>query len=298
MVGVPGHVLITGIGGFTGRYMAATLRSRGYRVSGIGRQPGNEDGYRQVDLADKEALRRCLADLRPEVVLHLAAVAFVGHEDAEAFYRVNLLGTRNLLEVVASMSCLPECVLLASSANVYGNASGLALSEQSPLAPANEYAVSKMAMEAVAQLWMERLPLIITRPFNYTGVGQSEKFLLPKIVAHFQRKAPHIELGNLDVYRDFTDVRALAQAYCLLIESGAYGEVVNVCSGTAHSLREVLEMCERVTGHRLDVQVNPELVRANEVKRLCGDASRLRKLIPGWQTPPLEHTLRWMLAAE
>lgn len=291
------HVLITGALGFTGQLMAAEFAAQGYRVTGMGAQAADNANYRQADLTDADALTACLAELQPDIIVHLAALAFVGHGDANAFYRVNLIGTRNLLEAIARMGKQPDAVLLASSANVYGNATAGTLSEQASLAPANDYAVSKMAMEAMARLWMDRLPLLITRPFNYTGVGQAGNFLLPKIVSHFRRREACIELGNLDVFRDFTDVRALVQAYRRLIESGATGEAVNVCSGRVYSLREVIALCEQITGHRLEIRVNPAFVRANEVKTLCGDASRLRQLIGHWESPPLEETLRWMLDA-
>ncbi|MGL6297249.1 MAG: GDP-mannose 4,6-dehydratase, partial [Plesiomonas sp.] len=202
---------------------------------------------------------------------------------------------RNLLEVLAQANYKPKAVLLASSANIYGNRSEGMLSEHTLPDPANDYAVSKLAMEHMARLWMDRLPIIITRPFNYTGVGQTDNFLLPKIAAHFKRKADVIELGNLDVWRDFSDVRTLVNAYRRLIEAKAFGQTVNVCSGETHSLQEVMAMCEQITGHNMTIQVNPAFVRANEVKTLCGDASLLRALIGDWQTPDLADTLRWML---
>lgn len=292
------RVLVTGIQGFTGQYMAAELTAHGYEVFGLGSQPSAAVNYRQVDLLDAEAVRRTVAEIQPEVVIHLAALAFVGHGDANAFYQVNLIGTRNLLEAVAASGKVPDCVLLASSANVYGNASAGVLSESTIPAPANDYAVSKLAMEYMASLWFERLPLVIARPFNYTGVGQTENFLLPKIVSHFRRKAARIELGNLDVWRDFSDVRAVVRAYRGLIEARPCGQTFNVCSGRTHSLREVLGMCTEITGHQLQIEVNPAFVRASEVKTLCGDASRLRSVLGDWQTPPLLDTLRWMLAGE
>jgi nucleoside-diphosphate-sugar epimerase len=156
------------------------------------------------------------------------------------------------------------------------------LSETTSPAPANDYAVSKLAMEYMASLWHDRLPIVITRPFNYTGVGQADSFLLPKIVAHFRRRADKIELGNLDVSRDFSDVRAVVKAYRGLIEARPLGQTVNVSSGTSHTLREV----------------NPAFVRANEVKILCGDNTRLCQLVEGWETPRLDETLSWMLSAE
>jgi nucleoside-diphosphate-sugar epimerase len=292
------RALVTGINGFTGRYMAAELQAKGYEVIGTGSQPSAAPDYHQVDLADGPGLRALLAELQPDVIVHLAAIAFVGHGAADAFYQVNLIGTRNLLEAIAACGKTPECVLIASSANVYGNVSEGMLDEHTPPAPANDYAVSKLAMEYMAKLWCDRLPIVITRPFNYTGVGQAENFLLPKIVSHFQRKAPAIELGNLDVWRDFSDVRAVVRAYRGLIEARAVGQTVNVSSGITHSLREVIAKCSAITGHTLDVQVNPAFVRANEVKTLCGDNARLRALVPGWETPDLDETLGWMLAGQ
>jgi nucleoside-diphosphate-sugar epimerase len=298
MSNVGKRVLITGIHGFTGRYMADELQAHGYEVVGLGSQPSGNENHHQMDLADGPGLNALLAQIQPDVVVHLAALAFVGHGAAEAFYRVNLIGTRNLLAAIADCGKKLDCVLLASSANVYGNASAGLLSESTPPSPANDYAVSKLAMEYMANLWKERLPLVITRPFNYSGVGQADNFLLPKIVSHFRRKVEKIELGNLDVWRDFSDVRALVQAYRGLIEVKPIGQTVNVSSGTTHSLREVIEMCRGFTGHDIQVEVNPAFVRANEVKTLCGDNSRLRSLLPGWQTLALEETLNWMLKAK
>ncbi|MDI2140554.1 MULTISPECIES: GDP-mannose 4,6-dehydratase [unclassified Pseudomonas] len=292
------RALITGVQGFTGRYMAAELKAGGYEVIGMGTQPSDEPGYFQVDLADGPALRELLATIQPDVVVHLAALAFVGHGAADAFYRVNLIGTRHLLEAVEACGKVPDCVLLASSANVYGNASAGLLSETTSPAPANDYAVSKLAMEYMASLWFNRLPIVITRPFNYTGVGQADSFLLPKIVTHFRRRADKIELGNLDVSRDFSDVRAVVKAYRGLIEARPLGQTVNVSSGKSHTLREVIDMCSAYTGHQLEVEVNPAFVRANEVKILCGDNTRLCQLVAGWDTPGLDKTLSWMLSAE
>ena len=291
------RVLITGIRGFTGRYMAAEMASAGYRVFGLGMFPSTEADYFHADLNDKAALQTAIDHILPDVVIHLAALAFVGHGNANDFYQVNVMGTRNLLEVLNQSSKKPEAILIASSANIYGNRSEGMLAENTLPDPANDYAVSKLAMEYMARLWMDKLPLIITRPFNYTGVGQTENFLLPKIVAHFKQQAPGIELGNLDVWRDFSDVRSLVQAYRRLIESKAFGQTVNVCSGKTYSLREVISICENISNHKIELKVNPAFVRANEVKTLCGNAALLRSLVGEWQTPELEDTLRWMLEA-
>jgi nucleoside-diphosphate-sugar epimerase len=141
------------------------------------------------------------------------------------------------------------------------------------------------------------LPIVLTRPFNYTGIGQSELFLLPKIVAHFKRRAERIELGNLDVARDFSDVRDVVRCYRLLADSPARGEAINVCSETCSSLAEILRLCERITGHSMPVSVNPAFVRGNEVRRQLGSAARLRQLIGPLPRRGIEDTLRWMLEA-
>jgi nucleoside-diphosphate-sugar epimerase len=292
------RALVTGLNGFTGKYVAEELALAGFSVYGMGAVPSKLPRYYQVDLMDKDGVARLIQEVQPTVVVHLAAIAFVGHGDADAFYRVNVLGTRHLLEALALHASGLEAVLLASSANVYGNATEGVLSEVATPNPANDYAVSKLAMEYMARLWVPKLPLFIVRPFNYTGVGQADDFLLPKIATHYRRRAPVIELGNLDVWREFNDVRMVAQAYCRLIKTRPIGQIVNVCSGKVHSLRDVLAMAEGITGHKLEVRVNPAFVRGNEVKSLCGDATRLLSLIGDWSTMPLEDTLRWMLTAD
>lgn len=287
--------LITGINGFTGKYVADALRKAGYAVFGTGAVAEDSPGYFQVDLLDKQGLANVVAKVNPSVVVHLAAIAFVGHGEASDFYQVNLIGSRNLLEVLATHAVNLDAVLLASSANIYGNVTEGILTENTPPNPANDYAVSKLAMEYMAMLWVDKLPLFIVRPFNYTGIGQTEDFLLPKIVAHFRRRAAFIELGNLDVWRDFSDVRTVAAIYKRLLDVKPLGQSINVCSGITHSLREVMAIAENITGHKIEVRVNPAFVRANEVKSLCGDATHLRSLIGDFESPSLADTLRWML---
>jgi len=296
----PGRALITGVGGFTGAYVAQALAARGFEVHGTVHGIEAHATHAHVtaryalDLCDRAQVAQVVAQVQPHVVVHLAAIAFVAHGDAEAMYRVNLLGTRHLLQALAELPRPPQAVLLASSANVYGNAAVEVLDEQVPPAPANDYAVSKLAMEYLARLWLDKLPIMLVRPFNYTGVGQSPQFLLPKIVGHFQRRAPVIELGNLDVWRDFSDVRTVAQAYASLIEKPAPGEIFNICSGQAYSLREVLGLMAQIAGHEIEVRVNPAFVRAQEVQRLQGDARKLWQHIGPLPTITLRETLEWM----
>lgn len=291
------RVLVTGAAGFTGRYMVAELHANGCHTMALG-TPGSADQAYSADLRDLPGLVEVLKAARPDAIVHLAAFAFVAHGNAEEFYSVNLVGTRNLLQAVELAGLSPERILLASSANVYGNTSEGTLSETTPPAPANDYAVSKLAMEYMASLWRGRMPITVTRPFNYTGVGQSVQFLVPKIVEHFARRAEVMELGNLEVSRDFGDVRAVVSAYRHLLQvPEAEGQIVNVCSGRGHTLRDIVAMCESLTGHELEIRVNPAFVRPNEVRVLLGDNARLKALIGEWECPPLRETLAWMLNA-
>ena len=293
------RALITGLSGFTGHYVAQELRNAGYEVFGTitpGHAPGA--GEFAVDLNDRAGLAAVVQQVQPDVVAHLAAIAFVAHGDAEQMYRVNVAGTRNLLEALAGLAHKPAAVLLASSANIYGNADVGVIDEQVPAAPANDYAVSKLSMEYMARLWQDKLPLIVVRPFNYTGVGQHENFLLPKIVSHFRRQASDIELGNLHVWRDFSDVRMVAHSYRkLLAAPAAIGSTFNICSGHGYSLGEALDMMADIAGYKINVHVNPAFVRANEVVRLVGDNQRLAGVIGALDIVPLADTLRWMYTA-
>ena len=296
-------VLITGLRGFTGHYLGTALRACGARVVGL--VQGSAQGADEIacDLTDARAVRAAVALVRPTQVVHLAALAFVGHVDARAFYDVNLFGTLNLLEALADLPGVMDAplskVLIASSANVYGTPEVEVISEAVCPAPVNHYACSKLAMEHMARTWMERLPIVIARPFNYTGVGQDEKFLIPKIVNHFKRRAPLIELGNLDVARDFSDVRDVVAAYLGLLDAPqSTGQTVNVCSGKAHALRDVLAMASTISGHTLDVRVNPAFVRTNEISVLRGSHDKLTQTTGFEPCFALNDTLNWMLNSD
>jgi nucleoside-diphosphate-sugar epimerase len=235
--------------------------------------------------------------VQPDVVVHLAGIAFVAHSNAELIYRVNVAGTRNLLEALAGARHQASAVLLASSANIYGNANVALIDENVVPAPANDYAVSKLAMEYMARLWMDKLPIIIARPFNYSGRGQDENFLLPKIVSHFRRRAPKIELGNLAIARDFSDVRLVASSYRRLLAASPAGQAFNICSARSNSLADVIDTLSDIAGYRIEVQVNPAFVRANDVLTLAGSNAKLASVVGAIEPTPLVETLRWMYQA-
>lgn len=289
--------LVTGASGFTGRYMIDALKKRGFTVAGFGSEPTNADETLACDLTDAAAVKAAVDKVQPDWVVHLAALAFVGHADQEAFYRVNVFGTLNLLNALAEQKKAPQRILIASSANIYGTPGVEVINEDICPAPVNHYACSKLAMEHMVATWFERLPIVIARPFNYTGPGQDERFLIPKIVGHFARSEPTIELGNLDVSRDFSDVRDVVESYVRLLDSDVLGQRVNICSGRAVALREVIALMEGIAGYRINVEVNPAFVRANEIPVLRGDNQRLLTATGFAPRQDLKQTLEDMLHA-
>lgn len=295
----PLNILVTGASGFTGRYLLPLLRARGHQLVLIERPDEASVGgdiRLTGDLLDGAFLADAFAAHSPDLVIHLAAISFAAHGDLAEMYLTNILGTRHLLSAAAASGRRPR-LLLASSGGVYRPDISRPLDEESPIAPGNDYLISKFATELLADQYRDRLSIRITRPFNYTGPGQAPVFLVPKIVAAIRHRDPVIRLGNIDVQRDFCDVRDVASAYAAL--ATCPGETtVNICSGTTHSPREIIAMLEAETGHRIAVEVDPALVRASDPPRLAGCNARLRALLPGWAPRPLGETLRYMLERE
>ncbi|RFU45978.1 GDP-mannose 4,6-dehydratase [Paraburkholderia sp. DHOC27] len=293
------RTLVTGASGFTGAWLISNLLASGHAVTETvaGQNATETPSRRRLDITSPEQCRRVIDEVRPDYIVHLAAISFVGHDDPLDFYRVNVLGTLNLLQACADVGHTPRKVLIASSANVYGNVTSDAIDESFPAAPVNHYAASKAAMESMVRTWFDRLPILIVRPFNYTGRGQTSSFLVPKIVDHFARRAPEISLGNIDVARDFSDVRYVVRAYEALLDSAAAGETVNVCTGQPYTLREILTMAGEITGHELAIRVNPAFVRQTDVKVLAGSPAKLQRMVPEVKAIGFRETLGWMLAA-
>jgi nucleoside-diphosphate-sugar epimerase len=282
-------ILLTGANGFTGRHFARHALASGHVIVAL-----------QAPLNERSAIEHEVLAAQPDAVVHLAAISFVGHSDDQAFYAVNVIGTMNLLAALSKLPHAPHRVLLASSANIYGNCKLSPITEEQAPAPVNHYAMSKLAMEHMAFTYADKLPIVITRPFNYTGPGQALNFVIPKIVDHFSRKASTIELGNLHVEREFNDIEMVCTSYLQLLQHGQPGQPYNVCSGQPYTLQQVIDTLTQLSGHSLEVKVNAAFVRANEVHRLCGNPARLQSLLTQLgqtlHTPTLAETLREMLA--
>jgi nucleoside-diphosphate-sugar epimerase len=288
--------LVTGAAGFTGRYVVKALAQRGFRVFGASLGQHASPDWIECDLTDKPEVDAAVEHVAPDVVVHLAAMAFVAEGTPTDFYNVNVFGTLNLLEALANIAQSPSRVLIASSANVYGNSSSEELTEDTCAAPVNHYAASKLAMEHMVKTWFDRLPIVITRPFNYTGPGQDERFVIPKIVGHYRRREAAIKLGDITVQRDFSDVEDVVEAYMRLLDSDVRSEVVNICSGRTVSLEEILRSMDEIAGYKIQVEVDKGLLRTNDIARLVGSNKKLLTLTGFAPNRPLQETLRRMYA--
>lgn len=281
-------ILITGAKGFTGQYLTKAAQKVGLNVVAM-----------QSNLNDEVSLEKEVLAAKPDYVAHLAGISFVPSKDHEAFYRVHALGTSNLLQALTKLQIAPKKILLASSATVYGNSTNHLSVEDQALAPIDHYAISKVAMEEMAKTYFNRLPIVIARPFNYTGAGQKGNFLIPKLVDHFVQKKPFIELGNLNIEREFNDVDMICDVYLSLLELGKANEIYNVCSGQARSLQFVLDTLKNITGHDLEIRVNPDFVRSSEIIRMIGNPKKMMQLLNNndvtLQIPAIEDTLKCML---
>ena len=290
-------VLITGIDGFTGVYLEELLLKSGYDVYGLVYPTSRNKKHLSCNIADKDDVTATLTTIKPDAIVHLAGISFVPHSDVKQIYDINLFGTLNILDALLERGLKPDRIVLASSANVYGNPAIDIIDETCCPAPINHYAISKLAMEFKARTYFDRLNILITRPFNYTGIGQGGQFLIPKIVKHFKERRQEIELGNLDVVRDFSDVRFVVSVYKELMECNTSSEIVNICSGRGVSLKDILQKMSSIAKHELRTIINPDFVRKNEVKTLIGSNEKLVSFIGKLEQYPIEETLKWMFDA-
>lgn len=303
------RVLVTGITGFVGRHALRFLRDEapGAEVFGLARQACPVDGARVLaaPLEDAAAVDAALAEARPETVLHLAAQS----SPRESFdrpaqtFRTNVEGTVNLFEALRRHA--PQArVLAVGSGEEYGvaGADGRALGEDAPLRPLSPYAVSKIAQSYLALEYhlAHGLHVVRTRTFNHTGAGRGRHFAesaFARQIVAVERglRTPVISVGTLDTRRDFSDVRDVVRAYWSLLDAGRAGEVYNVCSGRAVSMREVLDTLVTLAGGGVLTQVDPELVRKADIPALVGDPTRLRETCGFRPRHGLDDALRGVL---
>lgn len=278
------RLLLTGANGFTGKYFTDLAKVRGYQVYPL-----------YSDLLDKKSLFSEINSIQPEFVVHLAGISFVNYENKNIFYSVNTVGTINLLEVLSELDIRLQKILLASSANLYGNSPNSPICESESPNPLNHYAGSKLIMEQLAKNYFGKLPILITRPFNYTGSGQSENFLIPKLIKHFVLKSPIIQLGNIDISREFNNVIDVCNIYIQLLSKGEIGEIYNVCSGVSYKLMSIIDLLTKLTKHTISIEEKSELIRNDEVLNLYGTSKKLQTCIGDYKFISFEDTLKQML---
>ena len=276
-------VLITGGDGFTGRHLSKYLIDHNFNCYSL-----------KSNILDKESLSSEILDVRPDFVIHLAAISFTAEKNSELIYATNLIGTENLLKALSRSPYHCKKLIIASSAAIYGNQNKEPFNENILPMPVSHYGISKLAMEHMCRNYNKELPITITRPFNYTGLGQDINFLVPKIVHAFKKEYKSIELGNIDVYREFNDIRDVSEIYRLLITKDHSIDYINVCSGKLISISDIISSMEVISNTKFEVNINKDFVRENEIKKLCGDPSKLHNILKFNPKYNLDNTLQWM----
>ena len=274
-------VLVTGARGFVGRYLVEHLEHAGADVTGWTRE--------QVDLLDRRAVARAIADLRPSIVYHCAGAAHVGRSfgNIADTLAANVLGTHHVLDALRGAGVSAR-VLITGSSLVYRQ-SDRPLKEEDPTGPATPYALSKLAQEMLGQRGVleDRQHVLLTRPFNHTGPRQAPTYSAPSFAQQIAliekgRIRPEIVVGNLEASRDLHDVRDTVRAYTTIVERGEPGRVYNVCSGESFKIRDVLDRLVSMSRVPVTVTVDPERYRPSDNLILWGDRRRIEREL-GWK---------------
>ncbi len=305
-------VLITGVTGFAGSFLAENLLQSGkYQVSGTYLSDNSLDNVSQikekldlhkVDLNDKRSTETLISATTPDIVFHLAALASAGDsfKDPAGFISNNVAGQVNLFEAVRSVKISPR-ILVISSAEVYGavNENDLPIDEDTPIRPVNPYAVSKVAQDFLGLQYhlAYNLPIIRVRPFNHVGARQAPAFVVSafaKKIADIEKgkMEPVLKVGNLSAKRDFTDVHDTVEGYRLLAEKGEPGDVYNIGSGKSYEIKFILDTLLSFSEKEIKVETDPALLRPIDVPELVCDNSKINKAT-GWEPKiPIETTLK------
>ncbi len=284
-------VLVTGAEGFTGQHLISAIRAAGGDVAGLSRHPIMSADFpvHIADICDVSATIAAVKTADPTHIVHLAAISATRRDDEEVYTRVNVDGAANVLNAAQDYAPRLKHITLASSAAVYGNPGPEPVSENRTPMPANAYGQSKLDMENLAA--GSGLPTLCLRPFNYTGPEQPDHFIVPKLVKAFSGRQQRIELWETVSIREFWDVRDAVSSYVALMAREATG-VLNLCSGHAASVGDVLETLSNITGH------HPEIITTGTpgaLLKLVGDPKKLRDAGAPKPIHDLEATLRFML---
>ncbi|PMY68518.1 MULTISPECIES: GDP-mannose 4,6-dehydratase [Pseudomonas] len=288
------RLFVTGLNGFVGHHLRSRL---GAADSGWELLPAPP-----FDLTQPQSLQDLWPEL-PDAVIHLAGQTFVpeAFRDPARTLQINLLGTLNLLQALKARG-FSGTFLYVSSGDVYGQVreNDLPIDERQPPSPRNPYAVSKVSAELLCLQWgmSEGWPVMVARPFNHIGTGQLGSFAVASAARQIARiklglQAPRLEVGDIDVTRDFLDVADVVNAYLALLRSGVPGQVYNICSGQEHSIRGLIQQLADIAQVEMELVQDPARLRRAEQRRVCGSHARLQA-VTGW-TP--ETTIKQSLRA-
>ena len=277
------NLLVTGQSGFVGRHLQQLLASSSC---------WNLIPNGQLELCKPASLDEVLQPICPDAVIHLAGQTFVpeAFRDPQRTLEVNLIGTLNLLQALKRRG-FSGTFLYVSSGDIYGQVAddSLPISESLAPQPRNPYAVSKVAAELLCLQWsyVEPWRIMVARPFNHIGTGQSEAFVIPSMACQLTRvrqglQPARLEVGDVDVTRDFLDVRDVLQAYLALLERGRSGEIYNVCSGIALRVREMITQMAELAGVDVELVQDAARMRRAEQRRVVGCADKLQQET-GWK---------------
>lgn len=308
------RVLITGISGFAGSHLAELALDKEAKVFGTIRWRSRRENIEHLedkielidcDLKDSSSVRNCLLRSKPDFIFHLAAQSFVPtswHAPAETLL-TNIIGQVNIFEALRDLKMSPRIQLACSSEEygmVYDNE--IPIKETNPLRPLSPYAVSKVTQDMLGyQYFMSYgMEIVRTRAFNHTGPRRGYVFVtsnFAKQIAEIEKgkKEPVIYTGNLEAKRDFSDVRDVVRAYWLSLEKGEAGEVYNIGSGRAITIKEMLDMLLSKSKVKVTMKQDPARMRPSDVELLVGDYTKIKEKT-GWKPEiPLEKTLEDLL---
>lgn len=292
------NIVITGINGFVGTILRRMLEEKGYRVSGIDIR-SNDENVHAVDITDHEAVLQSIQKLAPDFIFHLAAISRVDYANPSQLYSINVTGTLNLLTAASHLSTKPR-FLLVSSSQIYGivEEASQPISEKSPINPVNHYGASKASAEHLVKVFHHEygIPTTIVRPFNHIGRGQDPHFVIPKIVKSIKDKKSSIQLGNLNVMRDFLDVRDVCDAYIRIMEDFKDGSIFNIASGTAYKIADLVLMIQEIAHIKLNIEHSDSLFRKKEIVKSIGDSSFFKKQYNWQPVYSIRDSLEWMIS--
>ena len=285
-------VLIFGVGGFVGPYLAQEFKDADYEVYGSDIVKGERlqewVSFYEADLLNAGVVYSIIHEIQPDIIINLAAISSVGQswKIPQKTIEVNIVGTLNILESVKTMDKMPKVLLIGSSEEY--DISEKPISETTILRANNPYGISKVAQERFANIYKVQygIQIYYVRAFNHTGIGQKDTFVLPsfcKQAAEIEKlgKPGVIKVGNLIAKRDFGHVKDLMRAYRLIVESPYCDTVYNVGSGKAHSLREMLNYIVSLCSQPIKIEVDPERVRPIDNPVICCDYSKIKSEL-GW----------------